>query len=178
MPKQVDAAAPPDDPPPIPPGSNLPALIERRRRANRLGWVALAAAVAVIIVGVAVARNEIVSVWPPAVRLYDAVGLELDRQATAALTFRNVASRRIVEDGVSVLVVRGEIANEGDEPHEVPAIRIGLEDANDKEVHHWTVVTELLELAAGAITAFETRLESPPEGVMNVSVDFSHEGPG
>ena len=44
MPKRVDILPPNGEPRPIPFGSNLPAIVARRRRANRLGWLAVALA--------------------------------------------------------------------------------------------------------------------------------------
>lgn len=177
MPKRVDILPPLDEPPPIPPGSNLPAIISRRRRANRIGWLALAAVVALVVAGGVLARHPIVDLWPPAARLYELVGLTVTApQAATELKFRNIASQQIVEGGVPVLVVRGEIENIGGSVRQVPAILIALTNAENLELHHWTFAAEASELAAGAKTQFITRLTSPPEGASNISVRFAGDG--
>jgi len=178
MPKRVDILPPLDEPLPIPPGSNLPAIISRRRRANRIGWVALAAVVILIVAGGVFARQPIVGLWPPAARLYELVGLPVTAPHTSELKFRNIASQQVTEGGVSVLVVRGEIENVGSTVRQVPAILIALTDAENQELHHWTFAAEATELAAGATTQFVTRLTSPPEGASNISVRFAGDGQG
>lgn len=179
MPKRVDILPPLDEPPPIPPGSNLPAIVSRRKRANRIGWMALAAVIILIVAGGVLARHPIVELWPPAARLYALVGLPVTaEQATTELKFRNIASQQIVEGGVPVLVVRGEIENIGGSVRQVPAILIALTNAENQELHHWTFAADSSELAAGATTKFTTRLTSPPEGASNISVRFAGDGQG
>ena len=173
MPKRVDILPPDDAPRPIPFGSNLPAIVARRRRANRLGWLAVAAAVIIIIVAGIVARGPIVDAWPPAGKLYTAIGLGVDKIDTAGLEIQNVVQEQMVEGGVQILVIRGKIQNLADHSRTVPPIRISLLDAADIELHHWTFAAEQSELAAESHTNFETRLNSPPRGAVSLQIKFA-----
>ncbi len=173
MPKRVDILPPDDAPRPIPFGSNLPAIVARRRRANRLGWLAVAAAVIIIIVAGIVARGPIVDAWPPAGKLYTAIGLGVDKIDTAGLEIQNVVQEQMVEGGVQILVIRGKIQNLADHSRTVPPIRISLLDAADIELHHWTFAAEQSELEAESHTNFETRLNSPPRGAVRLQIKFA-----
>jgi hypothetical protein len=178
MPKRVDVLPPLDGPRPIPSGSNLPMLIERRRRGDRIGWLSLALAIMVVIAGGLIARDEIVSAWPATSKLYSALGFEMAAQQMPGLKFRDVTWNQTVESGVPILVVSGEIENISSEAIRLPAIRVGLLDANEQELHHWTFAAESEELAAGTTTSFTTRLTSPPAGAASLSVRFATEGHG
>lgn len=178
MPKRIDVLPPIGGPQPIPAGSNLPMLIERRRRGDRIGWLSLALAIAVVVVGGLVARDEIVSAWPATGKLYEALGFEMAAAELPGLKIRSVAQNQTVESGVPILVVTGEIENISSDAIRLPAVRIGLLDANEQELHHWTFAVETEELAAGAVTSFTTRLTSPPAGATRLSVRFATEGHG
>jgi hypothetical protein len=178
MPKRVDVLPPIAEPRALPPGSNLPALIARRRRANRYGWIAILAVVVVIVVGGLVAREEITAAWPPASRLYHALGFALEAPKVSGLEFRNVSSKELEEGGVPILLISGEIENVSGADRRVPAIRVGLLDANERELHHWTFAAEKDVLEAGTRTSFQTRLTSPPPGAASLSVRFATDGRG
>lgn len=180
MPKRVDVDVLPPEPEvrPIPAGSNLPAIVQRRRRANRLGWIAIAAAIIIIVVGGLVARHPIMSAWPPSGKLYGAIGFTVDEKVTQGLEFRNVAREQVEENGVPVLVIRGEIWNTAEQDRHVPPIRIGLIDEDNRELHHWTFAADEDELSSGTATEFVTRLASPPAGATSLLVRFAGDSNG
>ena len=182
MPKAVDVDVdilpPSQEARPIPPGSNLPAIIERRRRANKFGWFAIAALVIVIVAGGLLARKPIMEVWPPAGKLYGAIGFEAPAPVLQGLEFRNVSREQVEENGVPVLVITGEVWNTASEERDVPPIRIGLIDQDNRELHHWTFAADEAELDVGASTAFVTRLVSPPPDATSLLVRFAGETRG
>ena len=173
MPKRVDILPPNGELRPIPFGSNLPAIVAHRRRANRLGWLAVALAVIIIVVGGILARGPIVGAWPPAGKLYAAIGLGAEKLDTTDLKFRNIAQGQVVEGGVPILVISGRIFNEADDSRAVPPVRIGLLDAADVELRHWTFAAEQNELQAKSYTQFKTRLISPPKGAVSLRIGFA-----
>jgi len=173
MPKRVDILPPDDVPRPIPFGSNLPAVVVKRRRANRRGWLAVVAALLIIIIAGVLARGAIVDVWPPAEKLYSAIGLGEDEVDTSGLKFENVVREQLVEGGVPILVIRGEIYNGAEEARAIPPIRIGLMDATNVELHYWTFASEQSELGADNWTEFETRLIDPPESAVSLRISFA-----
>jgi len=179
MPKKVDLLGTPSDAATLTSEESIPASVPpRRRRTNRVGWLALAAAIiAVILVGV-LARGAIISAWPPADRLYSAIGLGEEREEVAGLEFRNVSREQVVEGGVPILVIRGEVWNISEQLLSVPAIRVGLIDSSDRELHHWTFAASRNELASGDAALFETRLTSPPADATSLRVSFAGGGQG
>ncbi len=178
MPRRVDVLPPLSGPRAMPAGSNLPVLVERRRRADRVGWMALALALLIVVAGGLAARESIVSAWPAAARLYHALGFQMASNEAHGLRFRNVERRETVESGVAILVITGEIENISPELQAVPAIRVALLDADDRELHHWTFAAEHDALDAGGATAFTTRLTGPPQGAKNLSIRFAQNGQG
>jgi len=178
MPRRIDVLPPLTGPQPIGPGSNLPVVVNPRGRGDRAGWLAVALAVAVVVIGGLAARGPIVSAWPEAGRLYRALGFEAAPSPTPGLEIRNVSSSQLIESGVPILVVTGEIQNVTGSEVQVPAIRVGLVDANQRELHHWTFAIEDDKLAANSATKFSTRLTGPPPGAITLSVRFAPDGNG
>ena len=172
MPKRVDIFPPDDEPKAVPFGSNLPAVVARRRRANRLGWLAVGAAVIIIVVAGILARGPIVDAWPPAGKLYSAIGWGEEKIDITGLILNARSTELLFEGGVPVLVARGEIRNESDERRTIPPIRIGLVNAENIEVKYWTFAAEQSELEPNSRTLFETRLTSPPEGEITLNFTF------
>ena len=158
--------------------SNLPALVTRRRRSNRLGWVVVALIPVILVAGLALGRNEIVGAWPPSARLYDAVGLPVEARNIHGLRISNVDSERLQEGGVSILLVRGAIENTTGQRQAIPAIRAALKDETGKELHHWTFKAAAGALDAGQSMTFEDRLASPPDGAARLSIRFVGGGRG
>jgi len=172
MPKRVDILLPSDEPRAVPFGSNLPAVVARRQQVNRLGWLAVLVTVIIIIVGGVLARGLIVDAWPPAGKLYLAIGLGVEQSDTSGLILNARSTELLLEGGVPVLVARGEIRNNSDKRRVIPPIRIGLVNAENMEVKYWTFAAEKSELGPNSVTGFETRLTSPPEGKITLNFSF------
>lgn len=164
---------------PIPKGSNLPALPGSvRPRRPWLGWAILA----LVIVGIGIAglllRKEIVASWPPSSRLYawtdQVVG---DGQGSAEseafrLNIRNLQSERGREAGKPILLVSGEVVNDGSTERDLPRLRVALTDASGAEIYHWTVTLAKDAIAPGGAIPFSTQLPDPPENATSLSVRF------
>ncbi len=178
MPKKFDFLGMPGDPGEFSSGTGMSESAPRSRRANRVGWLVFAAAVIAIVLVGALAREPIVGVWPPAGKLYSAIGLSPGQQEDIGLEFRNVSREQVVEGGVPILVIRGEIWNISEQLRAVPAIRVGLIDARERELHHWTFAASRDELASGDAAVFETRLTSPPADATSLRVSFAGDGQG
>ena len=172
MPKRVDILPPDDEPRAVPFGSNLPAVVAQRRRANRLGWLAVTAAVVIIIVAAILVRGPIVEAWPPAGNLYSAIGLDVKQNDISGLILKPLSPKLLFEGGVAVLVARGEIRNESDKRQVIPPIRIGVVNAKNVELKYWTFAADQSELKPNSWTGFETRLTSPPEGKITLNFSF------
>ncbi len=171
MPRRIEPIPYPEAPRPIPPGSNLPALRGPRRRANRIGWLALVLFVGVIAGGGLGLRERIVAAWPPSQRLYEAIGFAPEAEELG-LDLINVRSDSVKEGDVTVLVVEGQVYNSGARPQAVPPIRIALVDKDRREIGAWTVYADETELEPEGSAAFSARISSPPAGATSLSVSF------
>ncbi len=157
---------------PVRPGSTV------RRRDPSL-WIGLAAAglvVAVVLAGLALARNTIVEAWPDTVRHYDAVGLSIAVPLTDGLRIADVQSERVQEGERTVLLVRGVVESAIGRPRALPALQAVLADEAGNELHRWPIAAVSRVLEGGQSTAFEGWLEDPPEGAAKLSVDFVADG--
>jgi len=163
------AYAPPAQSPPVdkPRGQALQTL------AVVAGWLGLVAAVLVIGYSAVRYRQDIASVWPQSAGVYSGIGLPV---TASGIDFRDVAYRREAEDGQTVLVVTGQIVNTGKRELPVPqTVRVGLNDADNRELYHWTFKPDATTLQPGAALPFRTRLSSPPPGARFAVVTFAKE---
>ena len=186
-------AAPADSPEPVAAGTapaaaraataaatTPPAPAAPRRRGRRSDWLAGGIAAGVVVAAVAglvAARDEIARAWPPAARLYEAVGLAAGA-AEGGLLIRDVVSERVLEGGVPILLVRGAIENPTGRSRAVPALRAALKGETGEELHRWSFTVPAEALDAGQSTTFEGRLARPPDGATGLSVRFAATDPG
>ena len=171
LPKQVVSPPLHAAPRAIPRGSNLPALPRQPARTGALGWMALAVIVAGVLGGGVLARETIVAAWPPAARLYETVGLPVERPG-AGLELRNMASSRRVVDGVPVLIIEGEVTNVSDGVRDVPKMRAALHDVKEREVRQWTFSAVQTRLMPGESGSFVTRVDNPPNWATGLTITF------
>ena len=163
-----------------PPPRNLPATAEQllaRRSTIAAGWVVLA----LVIVGLAavafVGRNQIVAFWPPALQLYDTLGIEVadgypERLFGAGLSVRNVASEVVEEEGgdAATIFIRGEVVNESDVPRPVPPLMVRLVDDRGEALHEWVFAITDTPLPSGETEAFETSLREFDPSVTKLEI--------
>lgn len=161
---------------PLPPGSNLPALIPPRRPGpSPLAWAALAL---LLVAGLAAAlafREGIVRQWPPAGRLYAALGLPAARQGPG-FNLRHLASERTLSQGRPVLRVSAEVVNLGPAARPAPPLHLTLKDAEARPLKEWTERLAGGPLGPGQAAAFEAELADPPAAAVSLSVRFEAEG--
>lgn len=167
------AAAAGDPPPLAPPTAPPPAAPAAAARAGVRGrWSALTAAAA-LLAGLVLGRDAVVAWQPRAAALYRGVGLPVG-PAPPGVEFRRLASARRADGGnPPALVVSGEIANISAGPRAVPAIRVGLLDAQGREIDHALFDAPSPSLAAGAAEPFELKLDAPPAEARDFSLSFA-----
>jgi predicted Zn finger-like uncharacterized protein len=171
LPRPVDVEPPPDSVRPIPPGSNLPAFPETRRRpAAAIGWLAFV----VVVLGGGAAlvgfRDDIAAAWPPSVKLYDTVGLSVEAVG-AGLTV--TAKSSISADSPPVLVVDGVVRNVSGQPREVPRIKAVARSEAKQTLKSWTFTPGVLVLMPGETANFHAELGDPPRGATDLAVSFT-----
>jgi predicted Zn finger-like uncharacterized protein len=181
---QPQSFTPPDEvrrPPPVREREREPVHVEQQpprpgwsaRLAQAGGWLALG--IVILVVGwVAIFfRRDVATLWPQSASLYKAVGLSVN---ASGIQFVGVSNKLVMEDGAHVLVVSGKLVNSSTHELPVPQIRIGLQDAQKRELYHWPVIPTVPTLRPGQSAPFLTRLANPPGAVHDVEVTFARPG--
>lgn len=168
--------------PPLPPG-----IVSRPRAAApagpapqpspaRLRLAVLALVAALVLLGGVLwfLRADLVAAWPPAGRVYAAIGLKAGPPAPGAgLAVRNAAFLREGVDGMVSLAIRGEIANVDSEAHDVPPVVAVLIDKAGKELQRVTFSIDATRLDPGEAAAFVTRIANPHRDAAQVNFIFA-----
>ena len=169
--------------PPLPPG-----IVSRPRTAPparpaapqpspaRLRLAVLALVAALVLLGGVLwfLRADLVAAWPPAGRVYAAIGLEAGPPAPGAgLAVRNTTFLREGIDGMVNLAIRGEIANVDNEAHDVPPVVAVLIDKAGNELQRVTFSIDAARLDPGESAAFVTRIANPHREAAQVNFTFA-----
>ncbi|MGE0255279.1 MAG: DUF3426 domain-containing protein [Alphaproteobacteria bacterium] len=140
----------------------------------RLAVLALVAALALLGGVLWFLRAELVTAWPPAGRVYAAIGIEVGPPAPGeGLTVRNTTFLRETVDGVVNLAIRGEVANVDSDPRDVPPVVAVLIDKAGKELQRVTFSIDAARLDPGEAAAFVTRIANPHREAAQVNFTFA-----
>ena len=150
-----------------PPPSLPPA---KQRWPARVG-IALAALLVIGIVAGVAMRDQVVSRWPAAARIFATVGLPVPPPG-AGLKLENVNPHRDIENGVPVLIVEGTVVNTTSRPREVPKILVLLRDKDNNVVQSWTFAPPDPHLEPGGSLPFRTSIAQPSTSATGIAVDF------
>ncbi|MSO89152.1 MAG: DUF3426 domain-containing protein [Rhodospirillaceae bacterium] len=137
------------------------------------GWTALVLLVIGALGGAILAREPITGAWPAAARLYESIGMPVDPPGVG-LEVRNISQVSVVEEGVVLLIVEGEVVNTSDAARRVPALRAALRDASDNELQHWTFAARSARLGPGESSAFRTSVRKPSPDTASLAIFFAH----
>ncbi len=158
--------------PPLPEGllaemEREPLELIRPGRLALFGWL-LVALLVLAVTGLVVGRNELVAVWPQLAPIYARLGLPLELEAD--LELRAIQVERAEEDGLPVLVVRGEVYNRAAAERLVPPVRVALLDSAGRELDFGLFPVASRVLPPGGVTRFEARLVDPPPAAVRYAV--------
>lgn len=143
------------------------------KRGNARGWAALVVVVgAIFIVGV-LAQESIVRYWPPAQRLYMAIGFP-SFESKSRLNIEIVSHDQAVKDGRTILIVKGKVTNTSDEVRDVPKLQAWIRTSDAKELANWTFSANQVRLLPGETSRFVTRFQNPPAGAAALKIDFAN----
>lgn len=134
-------------------------------------WVVLVVAVAGLIGGGVVWRDDVVRLWPPAQAVYRLAGLKTV-PAGVGLAVRNITWKAVRRGGITVLAVTGEVSNMSSSVREVPQMRGHLFDDKDRELQRWTFAAPEGRLLPGENVVFSTELENPAAGATRLIIVF------
>lgn len=137
-----------------------------------VGWMLLSLLI-IAAAGIVVGRNEIVAAYPDMAPHYQRLGLPVVLKPQ--LELRDIASERAFDQGVSVVVVKGTIANLSDRPQDVPRVRVALLDTNREEVAHEFFEADASSLGPHGSVEFSARIVNPPRAASNFSVRLAND---
>jgi predicted Zn finger-like uncharacterized protein len=135
-------------------------------RSRLLTLTAVLAAIFAVAIG---SRTSIVRAVPDLASLYAMVGLPVNLRG---LEFHGVTTSGEMQDGITVLVIEGEVVNVTRQPVELPRLRLAILDPQQRELYSWTSMLPRSILADGERIAFRSRLASPPAEGREVLVRF------
>jgi predicted Zn finger-like uncharacterized protein len=165
----IEAVAPPVPRLEAPP---RPRPAPPQKAGPRLAPAAWIIAIVVLLVAVTAAgmlvRHRLSAAWPSAARQSSSAGHAAEPSGTG-LVIRRIAPTRTA-DG---LVIDGEVANLGDASHDVPRLRVALQDSTEKEIQFKTVDPPKPQLQPGEVMHFETPFAHPPDAATCVVVTFA-----
>lgn len=142
-----------------------------RRRRGGAGWLVLILIVGALGAAGVLARETVVRAWPPAERLYEAVGLKAPLPGEG-LSIKVTEHRRDAEGQKAVLIVKGEVTNTSEDVRDVPQLKASLRNGNGAEIKTWTFATSQARLLPGESAPFVTRIEDPSTEATALNINF------
>ncbi len=145
----------------------LPPPPERRSSA------ALWAVAVIVLFGVAAgglwwARDQVVGYWPATAPYYGMLGVPV--AARPGDLQLKVTTSRDTENGLPTLVIEGEVLNVSRVAHEVPKLRVILQDSDKHELQSWSFGISDEALLPGGRVPFRTSIAQPNEAATGVIV--------
>jgi predicted Zn finger-like uncharacterized protein len=140
---------------------------QQKRRSSR--WTAIVLVLFAFNVALIGSRAEVVRYLPQTASLFAAIGLPVNLRN---LKFEGVRISKDSEDGVTTLIIEGNIVSTAVKPVEVPRLRFAARNASGQEVYSWTALASRSILPPGASLEFSSRLVSPPADATDVIVRF------
>jgi predicted Zn finger-like uncharacterized protein len=131
--------------------------------------VAACLVTAALIGGTLHQRARVVGFFPQTAFLYAALGLPVNLRG---IEIANVKSRLVEDNGVSILVVDGDLKNVAGRKVDLPRLRFAVLGAKGEEIYIWSAQADRPSLNAGEALNFRRRLASPPADGKDVSVRF------
>ena len=170
-----------DEPPPQPkvrplPRSQAPAreedVAEARRRRQRMQWASLAAAVAILVVGVLAGRDPLVKLWPASARLYDALHMGVE-PAGFGLKLQEVSTQAREVEGNPMLFISGQISNATESQREVPEIKAEALGPNKAVLATWRIKPSMTRLFPGQVATFQSAVPDSGRAATEMRITFA-----
>jgi predicted Zn finger-like uncharacterized protein len=120
-------------------------------------------------IGAIVARERVVRLLPQTGAVFAAVGLPVNLRG---IEIRNVKSRMVEDNGVSVLVIDGDLVGVSRERVTIPRLRFAVIGQQGQELYVWSAQADRPSLQPGETLNFRRRLAAPPTDGRDVSVRF------
>lgn len=167
-----------DPPPPPPVSGQLPStVVLSRSRVPAAFWTLLILlVVAVGLVGV-VARTDVVRFYPPAIAVYEGVGLPVDRSIfedhqDLQPALQLVGLETTIVDG-GELSLSGTVANTAAESRRLRPLEVTLRDADGVALASQNIDLGQSMLDGGQSIAFDVTVETWPDGAVEAQVQLA-----
>jgi predicted Zn finger-like uncharacterized protein len=118
-------------------------------------------------------HEQIVQIFPGTRGVYSMLGYST---STRELDFANIVWGKEIENGVTVLAIRGQIVNVTDREVAVPKLRVTVNDSEKQKLYQWTTQPEQSKVAAKSKIPLLIRLESPPPEAWSLDIRFAKAG--
>lgn len=153
------------------------AAAPRRGVSRVLVWFVFVFIVAAIVLGGYRYRQEVVDVWPPAIWLYQKLGLSVRAHGYGLhVPPESMRFQRETEAGTPILVVSGEILNQSDKPQRVTPMRIELLDKDFRVLRTERVTIENRVIDPGKRIPFRTSIPNFPPEAGSARITFEVSG--
>jgi predicted Zn finger-like uncharacterized protein len=137
---------------------------------NLFSWPVLFVAATASIAAVAASQRErVVRAVPQAGAVFAAAGAPVNLRG---IEIRNVKSRMVEDNGVSVLVIDGDLVGVARERVNVPRLRFAVLGSQGQELYVWSAQADRATIQPGESQNFRRRLAAPPAEGRDVSVRF------
>jgi predicted Zn finger-like uncharacterized protein len=127
------------------------------------------AAMAALLLGLVIWRNDIVRLMPQTAAFFKMAGMNVNLRN---LNFEAVRVSTEMIDGAPVAIIEGTIAAIGTKPVEIPRLRFVVRDEHGTGIYAWNAVLEQAVLQPGERAPFKSRLASPPPDAHDLIVRF------
>lgn len=126
-----------------------------------------------ILTGLYIARESIVSLLPQTAVLYDFVGAGVNKRG---LIFEQVETQVEGSGKDKIIRVQGLVVNVAGGVRNIPRVRVSLRDGEGAELMAWTVNPTKDVVNPRAAVTFRTQVASPPEHAEKVFIRFLNKG--
>jgi len=130
----------------------------------------LALTFAAVLAGGVVFKSAIMAEAPQTVAYYQALGLV---SKNPGLSIANVVTTKSSKDGISQLIVKGEVQNIADNTVPVPPLKLIMRGKSNANLYAWTVTAGKDSLDAGESSRFTAVAHDIPGEAVNVEVEFT-----
>jgi hypothetical protein len=145
---------------------------EAKKRSMMLWWVALGVVIVTVVAGGLFFRTSIAVLYPPANKLFMALGIPADTLGHGLKIHTPKATPHL--DGKDrVLTIKGEIENTLSHVADIPLLRGSVRNTAEEDLHVWTFKAVDERILPGEKVEYSTEVRNPPRGGTGLHITFT-----